>query len=233
MPAISECVDQSVAYKNFISSINSEVTKKCYHSSLTYFMKFTKLRTYDDLIKLEHPILEGIIRDYIIHLRQDKKLSPTTVSAYLAGVMHFFEMNDISLRWNKLKKFKAKFRNIIEDRPYTRQEIKRLLDIATLRDRCIILVMASAGLRRGALPHLRLKDIQKIDKYNLYRINVYRKEQESYITYCTPECTKCIEQYLQWRERLGEKLQPYSPLFRITFDTVMEVNRASRLALMR
>lgn len=169
--------------------------------------------------------MEGIIRDYIIYLRQDKKLSPASVSAYIAAVVHFFEMNDITLRWNKLKKFKAKFRNIVEDRPYTQQEIKRLIDIATLRDKCIILVMASAGVRRGALPNLRLKDIQKIDKYNIYRINVYKKEQESYVTYCTPECTKYVEQYLQWRERLGEKLQPYSPLFRQSFDTVTEVNR--------
>lgn len=43
MPASLEYADQSEAYKNFISSINSEVTKKCYRSSLTYFMRFTKL----------------------------------------------------------------------------------------------------------------------------------------------------------------------------------------------
>ena len=42
MPASLEYADQSEAYKNFISSINSEVTKKCYRSSLTYFMRFTK-----------------------------------------------------------------------------------------------------------------------------------------------------------------------------------------------
>ena len=192
MPASLEYVDQSEAYKNFISSINSEVSKKCYRNSLTYFMRFTKLPTCDVLIKLDHSNLEGLIRDYIIYLRQDKKLSPASVSAYIAPVVHFFEMNDITLRWNKLKKFKAKFCNIVEDRPYTRQEIKRLIDIATSRDKCIILMMASAGLRRGALPYLRLKDIQKIDKYNIYRINVYKKEQESYMTYCTPECTNML-----------------------------------------
>ena len=36
---------------------------------------------------------------------------------------------------------------------------------------------------------------------------------------------KYVEQYLQWRERLGEKLQQNSPLFRQSFDTVTEVNR--------
>jgi hypothetical protein len=84
--------------------------------------------------------------------------------------------------------------------------------------------MASAGLRRGALEYLRIRDIAKIDKYQLYKINVYRKEQEQYITFCTPECAKYIDQYLEWRQRLGEQLKPNSPLFRISFDTITEVN---------
>ena len=105
-------------------------------------------------------------------------------------------MNDATIKWKKLKKFKAKHYNIIEDRPYSREQIKTLVDAAPLRDKCIILLMSSAGLRRGALQHLRLRDITKIDKYDLYRINVYKKEQEQYITFCTPECAKYIDQYL-------------------------------------
>jgi hypothetical protein len=53
---------------------------------------------------------------------------------------------------------------------------------------------------------------------------VYRKEQEQYTTFCTPECAKYIDQYLDWRRRLGEQLKPNSPLFRISFDTITEVN---------
>ena len=68
--------------------------------------------------------------------------------------------------------------------------------------------MASAGLRRGALPCLRIQDLQKIQKYDLYKISVYKKEQEQYTTFWTPECTKYIDQYLNWRRRLGEKTTP-------------------------
>jgi hypothetical protein len=38
------------------------------------------------------------------------------------ALTHFFEMNDITLNWKKLKKFKAKFRTVVEDRPYTRDD---------------------------------------------------------------------------------------------------------------
>jgi integrase len=139
-------------------------------------------------------------------------------------------MNDVTVKWKKLKKFKAKHRSVVEDKPYSREQIKTLVDAAPLRDKCIILVMASAGLRRGALPYLRIRDLQKIDKYQLYKINVYKKEEEFYITYCTPECTRLIDQYLEWRQRLGEKLQPNSPLFRIVFDTVTQVNRPKNVS---
>ena len=85
--------------------------------------------------------------------------------------------------------------------------------------------MASAGLRRGALPYLRIRDLQKIDKYQLYKIAVYKNEQEYYAAFCTPECAKYIDQYLDWRQRLGEKLHESTPLLRKSFDTVTEVNR--------
>jgi hypothetical protein len=84
--------------------------------------------------------------------------------------------------------------------------------------------MASAGLRRGAIQYLRIRDLQKIDKYQLYRINVYKNEQEAYVTFCTPECASYIDQYLDWRQRLGERLQPNSPVLRIEFDTIGKIS---------
>jgi integrase len=133
-------------------------------------------------------------------------------------------MNNFTLHWKRLKKFKAKHYSIVEDKPYTIEQIKTLLDVATLRDKCIILLMCSAGLRRGAFQYLRIRDIQKIEKYSIYQIRVYKREQEQYTTFCTPECARYIDQYLKWRQRLGEKLKPSSPLFRIEFDTVTEIN---------
>jgi site-specific recombinase XerD len=113
-------------------------------------MGFCKLTLYEEIIKIDQPKLEGVIGDYIIHLRQDKKLSPASISAYIAALAHFCEMNDITIRWRKLKKVKGKFRDIIEYRPYTTEQIKKLVDVASLRDKCIILLMTSTGIRRSA-----------------------------------------------------------------------------------
>ena len=93
-------------------------------------MHFCKIDSYDNMLKIELSRLEGLIRDYIIHLKTDKKLAPGSTSAYLSPISHFYEMNDIDLRWKKLKKFKAKFRSVVEDKPYTREQIKILIDSA-------------------------------------------------------------------------------------------------------
>ncbi|HEY7078836.1 MAG TPA: site-specific integrase [Nitrososphaeraceae archaeon] len=173
---------------------------------------------------IKSSILEGLIRDYIVYLRSERRLSPATVSSYLFPVVHFYNMNDVDIKWKRLNKFKAKHYSVVEDKPYTREQIKILVDSATLRDKCIILLMASAGLRRGAFQYLRIRDIEKIDKYQLYKISVYKKEQEQYTTFCTPECAKYIDQYLEWRQRLGERLKPTSPLFRIEFDAIGKIS---------
>jgi len=217
--------NDSEAYNNFIDSISSDMTRKIYRINFSYFMTFCKIADYEEMASLQVHVLEGLIRDYIVYLRQERRLSPATVSGYIAPIAHFYSMNDLEIRWKKLKKFKAKHYNVVEDKPYSREQIKTLADAASLRDKCIILLMASAGLRRGAFKYRRIRDLTKIEKYGLYRINVYRKEQEQYITFCTPECAKYIDQYLEWRKRLGEQLKLDSPLFRIAFDTIIQINR--------
>ena len=67
-------------------------------------------------------------------------------------------MNDVELRWNKIKSFEDEFHNVVEDRHYTKEEIKLLVDRSDLRNKAIILLMASSGLRIGAIPELRFRD---------------------------------------------------------------------------
>jgi hypothetical protein len=77
-------------------------------------------------------------------------------------------------------------------------------------------------LRVGAIPDLRIKDLEPVDKYQIYKVNVYATSKKSkYFTFCTPECRKEIDAYLEWRERLGERLKDTSPLFRKEFSSLM------------
>lgn len=107
----------------------------------------------------------------------------------------------------------------VEDRPYTHSEIQTLIQHTIPRNKAIILIMCSGGLRIGAISILRVKDLEPIDKYNIYKISVYTKSRKShYFSYCTPECRKSIEDYLDYRRRWGERIAEESPLFRVDFN---------------
>jgi hypothetical protein len=109
---------------------------------------------------------------------------------------------------------------LLEDRPYTKSEIQTMLKTATdIRVKIIILLISSSGMRYGALPSLKLKSLIKIEKYNLYQINVYQKSRKyNYKTFCTPECASVIDSYLSYRKHVGKTLRDESPLLREQFN---------------
>ena len=138
----------------------------------------------------------------------------------LATLRNFYEMNDIdNIKWNKLKRFVGETKAPHKDRAYTHEEILTLVNNCNLKMKAIILLLASSGIRVGALPNLKLSHLER--KNDLYKISVYegQKGKGHYFTFCTPEAALQIDFYLQYRERSGEKLRPESPLFRKDFDS--------------
>ena len=210
----------------FLNSLRSEFTRDAYRKTLPYFCKFLNIEpnNFDLLLRYitskERKELEHILISYILYLKEEKRLSPNSVCSYLNPIRHFFKMNDIvNINWYKINRFQDRKHTITKDRPYTRQELDKLLGVGNLRDRVVILLMSSAGLRIGALPSLKLRDLKPIDKYNLYQITVYAGTESEYITFTTPECRKHIDEYIQLRQRYREQLTSESPLLRIHFDT--------------
>ena len=211
---------ESNAYKNFINTVDSDATKRSYRYTFTKFMEFCGLDDYEKMLQIEPKKLDGLISDYITHMKVDKKLSYNTVSLYVASVSHFYSMNNVILNWKRLSKFKGKRRSVVDDKPYSKEQIRQLLDFANLRLKCIVLLMCSGGLRRGAIPKLRIRDLQKIEKYSLYKVSVYKKEAEAYTAFLTPECTRHLDQYFERRAVQGEKLTDASPVIRKTFSSL-------------
>jgi hypothetical protein len=71
-----------------------------------------------------------------------------------------------------------------------------------------------------------LKPITVEEKgYEIYRFEPYSEDtDESYVTYCTPECAKAINLYLEDRKKGGEKIMPESPFITHKIDS-KHVNR--------
>ena len=212
-----------VAYNNFVDTIKSDQTREQYKRCLVRFMRFLNITDIDNLMALavtgqDSRALQQKIIDYVGFLKRERKLGANAINLYLSPIMHFYAMNDITLNRKKIGRYVPENIRKHTDRTYTREEITRLLEFCDLRDRSIVLLFASTGIRIGGIPDLRLEHLTKIEKYSLYQITVYQGYSEEYITFCTPECRNAIDNYLNYRERCGEDLTPKSPLFREQFD---------------
>jgi len=207
-------------YSNFINSVRSEATRRSYQHYLKKFQEFYEGKDilFDGNIKQ----IEQNIITYLLSIKE-KGLSHHHIKCTFVGINHFYMISDINLNRNKIKRFihfdeKRKHKN----QGYSSEQIQNLLDICDERTKVIILVYASTGIRLGALPELKVGDLELIDvdlgKFQLYQITVYQGYNEEYITFCTPECTKVINSYLEYRQRFGEKITNDSPLIREQFN---------------
>jgi len=216
-------------YFNFINSIKSEITKRVYERDLKFYLTFTNLIKMSELLEIKDP--QKQIINYIMSLRK-RGLASNSISTMLMGIYHFYEMNDIPLNKKKINMFKGEFSRKVIDRAYSDKEIKKILDVSDLRMKSVILLMASSGIRIGAIPSLKIRNLEKV--HSIYKITVYEGTNEQYYTFCTPECAYFIDAYFQFRTNNGEKLQNDSYLIRDQFDItdIEQVrNRSKGIAL--
>jgi integrase len=213
-------LQQSAAYIQFINSLRSKDTKIHYTNWLNDFLKYLNI-SCDRILDFDSNQLQQKIINYVIDMRDTRNLSPSSIRSHISAIQTFLVINDFEgINWTKVKKFVGEFYKVADDRPYTRDEIKQLADAAhSLRDKAIILLLSSSGLRVGGLVRLQLKHLIPNDKYGIYQIDVYKKSREAYTAFCTPETRVAIDLYLNWRRKLGETVTPESPLFRVEFDT--------------
>lgn len=203
------------AYLNFINSLRSKETKEQYLYCLVRFLNYYGCQSLENLLGLPLKEIENMLISYMTNLNA-RQLSSGYINQVMASLFHFFEMNDIVLNKRKIKRFSGEFCKKNKDRAYTHDEIKRLLDIADFRFRAIIFLLASTGMRIGALHSLQLKHLTKLESQ--YKVTVYENTKDEYFTFTTPEAAQAIDLYMDFRKRAGEKLDKDSFLIRNEFD---------------
>jgi site-specific recombinase XerD len=155
------------ALSNLLETCRSKATQISYIKGINYFMDFIGLErgAYDKLLEKDHKDIQQLICSWISELKRSK--SSSTISTYIAGLTKFFTMNDIvGINWARVHNYEPEKTNISFDRPHYREEIQQLIDKADYRNRAIILLMSSSGVRVGALPSLKIRDLIPIDQGN-------------------------------------------------------------------
>jgi integrase len=177
-----------------------------------YFRKYQEFMGIEDLFcgnnirLIEHKIIEFIVE------MKSKGKGYSAIHNYIAAVLAFYKINDVILNVTKINRFVPMQKKVKKDRAYNHEEISKFLEISDERMRVIILLMASSGIRVGALPLLKLRNLEE------QKLTVYESDREEYFTFITPECQKAIDTYIDVRNRCGEKLDRDSFLIREQFD---------------
>jgi len=197
----------------FLESCRSKHTKKHYSLYLNKWIDFSGPELSFD--NANRKVIEAKIIEFILYLKKQGK-SRVAIHNYLEPICSLYTLNDVMLNRKKINKFVPEYRKIKSDRSYTHEEIAKLLEVADERMRVIILLLASTGMRIGALLDLRLGDLE--DLKTSYKISIYRNTNEEYTSFCSTECKAAIDFYLDMRSRYGEKLMEESLLIREQFD---------------
>jgi len=196
----------------FNHAISSESTKTGYLNELKRFKEFYKIRDYDSLTTIEPKKLNIMIEDYI--MSRIGKAERSSLNHSLSALDLFFSMNDITLNFKKIKKLVPKQEQKLSGmRAYTVDEIRELIEFCkTYVHQVLIYVMASSGVRVGFVEGLRIKHLRDMP-LGCKAITVHADTVSEYTTFMTPEASRKLELYFEYRRKHGEKLTPESFVF--------------------
>jgi len=173
-----------------------------------------------DAVRVQSHI--GFLEDYLAHL-QDDGLSVGRVHCTVKHVKTFYKVNGVDVKLSEPLSRRVTFR----DRAPTPEELSRVLDIATLREKAIVSIMALGGFRETTLSLLQYRHVR--DDLEQRRIPIAIKVEaaitkgkyHSYTTFLGAEAALYTRLYLESRRTSApgcrtppETLTDSSPLIR-------------------
>ena len=194
--------------KNFIDYLQKEKnysihTINAYQNDLETFSTFC-LNEYDesDLDRVSYQI----IRSWIINL-VDSKLSNRTINRKVASLKAYYKflLKSKQIEVNPLSKHKALKTSKKIEVPFSNQEMNTVLNVVPfdddfegIRDKLIIELFYSTGIRRAELVNIKIKDIDFSNK----TLKVLGKRSKERIIPLLPFVVVTIEEYLEYRNKV-------------------------------
>ena len=184
-------------------------TLTLYLVAISQYIAFHNLSLSELLEEAEDDVVKGVIprkrriKGRIIDYRNSLEgKSDNTSHTYVSAVRSFYKAMDVQLPSNKRYEKTA----ILEENKFLgmeRSEIKRVLKYANVRDKAIVLFIASSGTGGKELIKLTRDDfLNGLDRETgICTFYIRRKKtSEDYHTYCSPEASAAIQEYLNTRE---------------------------------
>jgi len=211
-------------FRKFIGSLNAETSRETYGYNMKKFMKWatsekyvTHVESFEMLLEWDTEKITDVLEDYVNFLENSKH---TNIGTPLASPELFFTMNR-KIWHNKLvrKGIRKLNRKKGGELPIEDKELEAVyVGAKTPREKCIISILSSLGIRRGALidPVIRFKHLIPIE--NCYCVRIYDESDEGYWGVLIPEASRDVDKYKQSRIDAGEVITEESPLLATSYS---------------
>jgi integrase len=147
---------------------------------------------------------------------QAEGLAPGTISNHVKGVKALYRVNGLKLELP----YRLSKRAIYSDRAPRPEELQRLIDLASLRDKVIVALLALGGFREGTLVRLRYRHVADDLERGIVPLHVHveaeitKGKYADYDTFLGAEAVEYLRLYLDKR-RVG------SPELRTPPETII------------
>ena len=164
----------------------------------------------------EVPIPKAVVEagrqldDFIADLLS-QNISRSTVGRYLTNVKTFYRINGVKLG---IPYYSFPTWSTYDDRAPTREELQKMLEVADLRERVIISMLAVGGLRVGTLARLQYRhvktDLEKqiVPTHVCVEPEITKGRYHDYYTFLNQEASERLRAYLDVRRRGDRKTPP-------------------------
>jgi len=206
------------AYRLFKNAINSDKTLMKYDDGLIKFMNRFGYEDYNSILLDDTDTIQNHLEDLTMELKE-RGNKRSTIKGYLQPVELFLEVNKKLFHKRALHLLYPKDTTKTGNgSPYSNEDVLKILS-STRSKRVTALVhfFASTGARPNSIndPILRFKHITPI-LIGCKAVLLYSGSNEEYWAFLTPEASKALDDYVDHRIYLGEKITQESPVFTAT-----------------
>jgi integrase len=170
---------------------------------------------------------QDILMSYFESLKQrakEGKLVGGTIKNRKFTVKRLVEktINVKDIDWEEVFEGLPKPSRCAQDRTFTIEEIRQICKYTDPRIKPIVYLFVSSGIRLGAWDHLKWGHISpqtRNGKILCALVEVYKNTPEQYPTLITVEAFTILKEWMDFRQRSGEKISPDSWVMRDYWDT--------------
>ena len=219
------------SYQQFLDSRKTEATRRFYLRALNQITEREPLKFLEYAAKDKSGAESRVIKWVLAHKGE---IAGSSIVAYLAVLRSLTDFSEVPINWRKIKGIVPSSKPL-RDRPPLIEEIRKIYDSGDLRLKTAVSFFVSTGARLGAIDGLKIGDVEILKEIGIAAVKIYAGSSEEYFSFLNEEALTDYHNYLEFRERSGEKITPKSPVFRSAFnpntDSVRTVEASTSQAI--